>query len=168
MPDENGIPHATGRDGAPNGYSFITFDGNKYTWEFKAARRPAHYQMNIFAPEQVSAAKSAQTEVLVNVFGGSERSKVEMRLGENGPWIALRRVERPDPYFQLLKEREKSLDVGPDKPAGRKLPEIINSPHLWQGSLPANPPHGTHLVHVRTTDMFGQTYSDRRIIRISP
>ena len=37
--DEVGIPHATMNDGAPNGYSVITFDGNQYSVEFKAARK---------------------------------------------------------------------------------------------------------------------------------
>ena len=49
--DENGIPHATMSDGAPNGYSIVTFDGNEYSIRFKAARRPADHQMNIYAPE---------------------------------------------------------------------------------------------------------------------
>ncbi len=37
--DETGIPHATMNDGAPNGYSLLTFDGNSYSIRFKAARR---------------------------------------------------------------------------------------------------------------------------------
>ena len=38
--DERGIPHTTMRDGAPNGYSIITFDGAKATFDFKASRFP--------------------------------------------------------------------------------------------------------------------------------
>ncbi len=167
VPDENGIPHTTMRDGAPNGYSFITFDGNKYTLEYKAARRPANHQMNIFAPDVINAADASKTEVLVNVFAGSQRSKVEMRLGERGPWIPMRRVAREDPYFLALKEREKSFEVGPRSPAGRKLPEVIKSPHLWQAMLPANPPHGTHSISIRASDpLWPRAYTDRRVIRI--
>ncbi len=40
-PDEKGIPHTTMRDGALNGYSVFTFDGQKYDIEFHApAGRP--------------------------------------------------------------------------------------------------------------------------------
>ena len=161
-PDEVGVPHATMRDGAPNGYSIITFDGDRYSIEFKAARRPADYQMNIFAPEEVAVGQAAETEVFVNVFAGSERSSVDMRLGERGPWIGMERVEREDPYYLRMKQAEE----GPRPPAGRKLPKVVKSPHLWRAALPANATKGTHLIHVRTTDMFGQIYTDRRVIRI--
>jgi hypothetical protein len=32
--------------------------------------------------------------------------------------------------------------------------------------LPAGPPPGTHVLEVRSTDVFGQRFSDRRLIRI--
>jgi hypothetical protein len=161
-PDEVGLPHTTMRDGAPNGYSVITFDGPRYSIEFKAARRPATYQMNIMAPEDVAAEQAAETEVLVNVFAGSERSTVEMRLGEQGPWVALERVEREDPSYVAMKEAEgdgKGLH-------GRKLPKVVKSYHLWRALLPANPPTGMHLIHVRTKDMFGHVYTDQRALRV--
>lgn len=161
-PDERGIPHTTMRDGAPNGHSIFTFDGTKYSIEYKAARRPADHQMNIYAPEEIAAEDAAKTEVLVNVFAGSERSKVAMRLGESSPWITMQKVSREDPDYLAMKARE--MEKNP--PPGRKLPEIIKSPHLWQAILPASPPRGAHLIHVRTTDMFGKTYTDRRVIRV--
>jgi hypothetical protein len=46
------------------------------------------------------------------------------------------------------------------------MPKGIDSPHTWRATLPAKPPKGTQVIHVRTTDMFGQTYTARRIIRI--
>lgn len=160
-PDEVGIPHTTMRDGAPNGWAIVTFDGNKYSLEFRAARRPADYQMNIHAPQAVPAGKADQTEVLVNVFAGSERSTVDMRFSR-GEWVRLERVSRVDPYYAALKQAEDSEPP----PPGRQLPKGKPSTHLWRGVLPANPPRGTHLIEVRTTDMFGQTYTGRRIIRI--
>lgn len=161
-PDELGIPHTTMRDGAPNGYAIVTFNGKDYSIEFKAARRPASHQMTIFAPEVVNARDARQTEVVVNVFGGSERSTVEMRLGRSGPWTSLNRAQRPDPFYVAMNR----LEAGPNSPAGRKLPKVVSSSHIWVGRLPMNPPKGTHLIHVRTTDMFGRTYRDRRTIRI--
>ena len=52
-PDERGIPHTMMADGAPNGYSIISFDGAKYSLDFKAAGQPADYQMRIMMPELI-------------------------------------------------------------------------------------------------------------------
>ena len=159
--DEVGLPHATMTDGTPNGWSIATFDGNRCSVRFCPARRPANYQMNIYAPDAVAADHAAQTEVLVNVFAGSERSTVEMRLGE-GEWVKLERVEREDPSYAALKQAEE--DNPP--PAGRKLPKIQKSDHIWRGMLPDQLPRGTHVIEVRTTDVYGQSFTGRRVIRI--
>lgn len=168
--DVLGLPHATMRDGAPKGYSIITFDGNQYSVEFRAARRPAGYQMTIFAPEEIEQQQSAKTEVLVNVFAGSQRSKVEMRLGKDGAWQTLRKTVGPDPYYvamQQAEEKAQAKDATASGPArGRRIPKVLDCPHLWSGSLPPNPPKGSQVIFVRTTDMFGQTYTGQRIIRI--
>ena len=160
-PDEVGLPHTTMRDGAPNGWCVATFDGHEYSIEFRAARRPADYQMSIHAPEVVGIDETAAAEVLVNVFAGSERSTVEMRVGRS-PWVKLERVERPDPYLLSIKAAEESESP----PNGIKLPKPIDSAHIWLGRLPADLVRGTHMVEVRTTDVFGHTYSGRRIIRV--
>lgn len=163
--DERGIPHATMRDGAPNGWSVIEFDGRDYAVRFKAARHPASYQMNIFAPESVASADTAATEVLVNVFAGSERSSVEMRLGgvdADEMWTPLVLTDRKDPYYVAVREREARR-----RPLPRfGLPPPDWSRHIWVGRLPDSIPPGTHIIEVRTTDMFGQTYAARRLIRI--
>jgi hypothetical protein len=164
MPDEFGIPHAMMRDGAPNGWSILEIDGTRYSLRFQAASRPASHQLSIFAPEAVASRRAAQTEVLVNVFAGSERSQVEMKLGDTGPWQAMQRVERPDPFYLETLAREK-------REAARSsgVPRLMAaepSLHLWRGALPANPPPGIHRLEVRTTDVFGQSFSDLRMIRI--
>ncbi len=159
--DEVGIPHATMRCGAPNGYSIIRFDGQRYSIRFKAARRAADHQMNIFAPESITSEEAAETEVVVNVFAGSERTRVELRLGDAG-WTPLRREAREDPYY--LQAIERDLVRVPRPPIF--LPPAILSPHLWVGTLPENPPPGVHALEVRSTDMYGQTFRSHRFIRI--
>ena len=163
-PDETGIPHATMSDGAPNGYSIITFDADRYDIEFHAARRGPDYQMNIHAPEEAAADVAATVDVFVNVFAGSERSTVEMRLGDSGPWRPMTRTRTEDPYFVDMKK----LEEGPKPPPGRKLPNPGKSSHIWKAKLAAETPSpGTQFIHVRTTDMFGKTYTDQRAIRIT-
>jgi hypothetical protein len=164
LPDERGIPHTLMRDGAPNGYAIATFSDRKAKFDFKAARRPADYQMAIHAPEQVTVSQAAQTPVYVNVFAGSERSTVEMRIGSE-QWISLAQVREEDPYFVRLKEYE--AQQAP-LPPYRKLPQPMKSPHLWKGPLPAGLRPGVQLISVRTTDMYGRTFEDRRIITVLP
>jgi hypothetical protein len=159
--DEVGIPHATMRCGAPNGYSIIRFDGQRYSIRFKAARRAADHQMNIFAPESITSEEAAETEVVVNVFAGSERTRVELRLGDAG-WTPLRREAREDPYYLQAIERDLARVPRP----AFFLPPAILSPHLWVGTLPENSPPGVHALEVRSTDMYGQTFRSHRFIRI--
>ena len=161
-PDERGIPHTTMADGAPNGYSVITFDGHKYTLDFKAAGKPDSYQMNIQSPEAVTADKAGQTDIFVNVFNGSERSTVEMRLGTAGKWITMDRKVINDPGYAKLRESEESIKAKP----WRALPNPKKCPHLWHAKLPNKPSVGVHTLHVRTTDMHGRTHTGNRVIRI--
>ena len=160
--DEVGIPHATMRCGAPNGYSIIQFDGPRYSIRFKAARRSADHQMNIFATDATTSEHAAETEVLVNVFNGSKRTRVEMRLGEKGDWVPLRQEARKDPYYLAAIERDRQRAPRPQF----FLPPAIESPHLWVGTLPANPPTGTYTIEVRATDMYGQVFRAHHVIRI--
>ena len=163
-PDERGIPHTVMADGAPNGYSTITFDGHDYRLDFKAAGRSADYQMNIQAPESVRFDQAANTDVYVNVFNGSERSKVEMRLGEESPWLLMERTVMADPAYARLVESEKAVK---DKP-WLDLPKPKPSPHLWRHKLPSVSQPGTHALHIRATDRHGRIHSGRRVIRFVP
>jgi hypothetical protein len=161
-PDELGIPNAIGGDGSPNGYAFVTFTGNKYEIEYKGARKPASYQINIFAPDEISLEQATATEVIVNIFAGSEKSKVEYKLGEKGSWLPMVKTEMKDPYFLQLKKDEN--DAYPA--SWRKLANPFDSHHIWKANLPAAIEKGTQLITVRTTDMFGHTYTGYRVITI--
>jgi hypothetical protein len=118
--------------------------------------------MNIFTADATTSENAAETEVLVNVFSGSERTRVEMRLGEDGDWMPLRREAREDPYYLAAIERDLQRNPRPQF----FLPPAIESPHLWVGTLPANPPAGTYAIEVRATDMYGQVFRAHRVIRI--
>ncbi len=162
-PDDRGIPHSMMSDGAPNGYTIFTFDGQKYSLDFKAAGRPADYQMHIEAPDQVAQSATAETTIWVNVFNGSERSKVEMRCGE-AEWVQLEKADSVDPHFQRVYTYESQI-LSTYKP-WRELPKPHRSTHLWKGNLPANLSVGTHMIEVKTVDNEGRTFEEQRIIRI--
>lgn len=150
-PDEYGIPHAMTHCGSPNGYTFITFDGNTYKMRFKAPRGPASDQMHIYAHTEIEVGKSAETEVLVNVYFGSAKNKTEMRV-DTGDWVELKREAREDPYLAKV--------IHP----GHPLSQVT---HMWVGHLPGDLQPGGHTIHVRTTDMFDQTFTAARVFRVT-
>lgn len=169
--DEVGIPHATMNDGAPNGYSIITFDGNQYSIEFKAARKPAGYQMNIYAPNKVRLASLDTTKILVNVFAGSEKSIVEMKYGESKNWQRLKRVDVVDPeclrmhsLTPLMEEKYNGVEI--EKILGWTMDNPHISHHIWEGNLESSLSTGVHTITVKTTDMYGQSYKAHRIIYV--
>lgn len=163
-PDERGIPHATMADGAPNGYSIIRFDGTKYTLDYKAAGRPADYQMDIHAPEAITADKVGDTTVYVDLFNGSERSKVEMSLS-NGDWLPLAHTLEVEPLHQQSFDREAAI-LAKVPGAFREQPKPKPSTHLWKAKLAGKPAVGYHLLRVRGTDVNGKLHESQRVIRI--
>ena len=62
--------------------------------------------MNIWAPWAVASTETDKTEVIVNVFGGTQRSTVEIRLGEAGAWEPMAYMPQEDPYYKALKARD--------------------------------------------------------------
>ncbi len=173
--DEYGIPHTTMRDGVPNGYSIVTFDGGDYSIRFKAARRPADHQIAIHAPSQVI--EGSRHTIYANVFAGSERSRVEIRIrgvaddqaapvgetrGEHST-LMVRRIE-PDPAFIALRKREIEA-LAPDE---YPLPNPNPSHHLWRSDLLFEQAPGSYWVEVESIDMFGQRDVARRIVRVLP
>ena len=169
--DETGIPHATMNDGAPNGYSVVSFDGNRYSIRFKAARRPASYQMNIYLDDEISSSESDTVTVQVNIFAGSERSIVEMQAGKGNDWIRMEKIAAIDPECLRMHRLSPVLDRDVD---GQPLEEVFGykmdypsvSTHIWQANLPPDLPGGTHTLTVRTTDMFNQTWTGHRLFRV--
>lgn len=162
--DELGIPHATMSDGGANGYSIISFDGAKYALEYRAARRPADHQMSIYLPQEIYPNQAISTAMIVNVFFGSKKSKVEMRHLPDGEWKEMERIDGVDPFFADMKLAEAS----PTPPNGMPLPGPSVTDHLWRAMLPPVLNPGTHLFEVRTTDMHGKVHVDTESIRVLP
>lgn len=170
--DELGIPHTTMNDGAPNGYATIRFDGNQYSIRYKAARRPADYQMNIYLPDDISLAEADTTQVLVNFFNGTSRSKLRMRVDDQSDWMTLEQTEARDPANMKLHELSPILDLefkgeSLDETLGWKMDYPSKSRHFWKGKLPSGLKPGTHLLEVQATDFYGQTFTAHRIFRIN-
>ncbi len=163
-PDERGIPNTLMADGAPNGYSIMTFDGHNYSLDFRAAGRRKDYQMQIHAAEAVPVNQLEKTWIFANVFNGSEKSQVEMKIGDDGDWISMSYTQEADPTYLEVVEWEKSLGKVP----WRNLPKAADSTHLWKANLPAGLSPGTYFIHVRAKNFGGPAVTGRRVIRITP
>ncbi len=169
--DESGIPHATMNDGGPNGYSEISFDGNTYSIQFKAARRPADYQMNIYLPDDINQADLDTTTVLVNVFAGSSKSKITLNVEHHEGWTTLEFSPMRDPGVAAMAKYNPFLQsmvngTKMDTVFGWEMDNPSISRHIWKGKLPSNLPQGTHRLTIKSTDMFGQVAIGHRIFRV--
>ncbi|WP_437194283.1 calcineurin-like phosphoesterase C-terminal domain-containing protein [Planctomicrobium sp. SH527] len=162
-PDHHGIPHATMSDGTPNGYSVITFSKDKYKMDYRVAGAPVSYQMNIYAPEAIKANEQEHFEVSANVFNGSSKSQLKVRIPGKTEWIELQQVSEPDPNVLRLKQLEAAAGANL---IGRKLPNPANCSHLWKGEIPTAGLTGSELIEVQSLDQFGQTSTGYRLIRV--
>ncbi len=170
--DEQNIPHATMNDGTPNGYSIIHFDGNSYRVQYKAARRPENYQLNIYLADDVKRSDPKMREVLVNVFAGSERSVVEMKVSVTSNWQKMSPAKVADPECERMHKLSPLLkqSVGGvvlEDTFGYTMDKPGISTHIWRAELPDQLPPGTYSLQVRTMDMFGKKWESSRIFRIS-
>ena len=109
--------------------------------------------MQVQAPSAVARADLSETPVLVNFFGGNDRSELAMQVGDSGPWIPLEFAPQIDPLYARVTERESGQGASV-------------AAHMWEGRLPADLPVGGHLITVRALDMFGQEFWGTRIVRV--
>ncbi|MEM6708144.1 MAG: calcineurin-like phosphoesterase family protein [Pseudomonadota bacterium] len=176
--DERGIAVAEQQDGTPNGYHLLDVDGNALSVRFRAAGKPADYQMRILidadhyqyeaiarrdvrmgalldgslSVDQVPAAR-----ILVNLFDGGPKSTVSFAIG-NGPTLPMTRVQEMDPHTRELYDRFEA----------QKKPwvDAIPSSHLWAADLPDSLGAGTYTVTVKAVDEFGRTHHGHRILEV--
>ena len=161
-PDEYGVPHAMMQCGAPNGCMLLKITDFDYSLRFMPAQMDPSQQMHVFMPGSIPSAEVADTEVVANIWAGSSRSTVRMRI-DGGDWIPMTRDKRPDPYYQMAIMAE-SMNSNPQ---AMPMPKPKPSPHIWVATLPAGLAAGGHAVEVESTDMFGQVDRSNRIFRIT-
>ncbi len=160
--DEGGFPVTTMADGAPNGYILARFKGSDYQLRYKAARMPENYQMAIRTPDVVDQRDTGATEIVVNVFNGTEKSKVRMQVRGQKGWRAMQRSPGVDPFYDKMHQRDVAL-AGADR---RPLPGARLTQHLWRAHLPADLPVGVYVLEVEAIDMFGQVDRGIRLIEV--
>jgi hypothetical protein len=177
--DARGIPMALQSDGTPNGFHVLAVDGSGYTTTLVPAHDPARGQMRLMLDSQVhgsdkelfneyppgalltgpiGADRLGSTRLVVNVFDGGPRSKVEVSIA-GSPWQTLRKVERLDPFVVEVYERHRA--------SKKSWVEAGKSSHIWQAKLPATLEPGTHRVAVRATDEYGRTHNGSMVLEVT-
>lgn len=155
--NEEGIPIATQMDGVPNGYHIVEFQGNTYRERYKAAGGDPDFQMRIEVPStDLVAGELREAEVLVNLFNGSERSKVRFRV-DGGEWHTMQQQdEHVSPYYESLYESYEGPWSSPNP-----------TNHIWTAPLPElAKEQGIHKITVWTRDMYGQEFTQNKIIEV--
>jgi hypothetical protein len=176
--DVRGIPVALATDGSPSGFHVLHVEGNRATTRLIPSHDPSRSLLRIVldsqaheaAPEllrevppgalltgPIASAQIASTRVVVNFFEGGPRSTVELSAG-GGAFTPMQHVMRIDPFVQEVYGR----NPGARKPWVK--PEL--SSHLWQASLPANLPTGTHLLSVRAKDEHGGRHAASMVLEV--
>lgn len=161
--DAAGVPLSTMRDGTPKGYAFINFSDNTYTIDYKVAGKPADFRMEIFSPKIVAKGRNTGAGIFVNFFMGTEEDQVLYRIDE-GEWEEMSYVEEYDPsYVKLVYEWDLSEELMP----GRRSSNPVKSTHLWRGGIPTSLETGEHVIEIKATDMFGQTFTQKSSYRLA-
>ncbi len=165
-PDEYSRPHTQMADGAPNGYTLLHVDGNRYRTEFRAARRDAGHQMSLHLGED--------SMLTVNVFNGAEGDAVRMRvlpgssIGDAGahstPWTSMAHTVTTDPHLEAVFARESAIDD--DLRGYRTVSRPKESFHIWTAEVPGGLPAGTHMLEVTHTDLYGTERVMRRSFHV--
>ena len=160
--DAEGIPESTMRDGTPKGYLIMDFNGNSYSYEYKAYGKPANYKMRLYAPMAVRQGNRTTGELIVNFFQGHEKDKVSYRI-DGGEWKKMNRFETTDPYMSTIQYK---WDHTLNPPEGRRPSNPVNSKHIWKTRLATNLSIGLHTIEVKAEDFLGRTYFDKTTYRI--
>ncbi len=176
--DDRGIPTTHQRDGTPNGYHVMHVNGNRLTLRYKAAGKPADYQMRITLDTafhqssknglrdyrmgqllggRVDAEQLSSTFVVVNLFDGGSRSTVEYRIGDRA-FEPMARAFRTDPFVEelFLRNAESKKSWVSAQP----------SSHVWTARLPADLQPGAHTIVVRAVDEYGQRHQGRKLFEL--
>lgn len=153
--NEEGIPIATQMDGVPNGYHMVEFEGNTYRERYKAAGKDPGFQMRIERPStSLTTAKAQEAKVLVNLFNGSAESEVRFQI-DDGKWHEMQQQdERISPFYESLYNNYDGAWSNPSP-----------TNHIWEAGLPELT-EGIHKITVWTRDMYGQEFSQSKVIEI--
>ncbi|TVP43516.1 MAG: metallophosphoesterase [Mongoliibacter sp.] len=162
MDEELAVPTSTMRDGSPNGYVFMDFDGVSYVARYKPARRSADYQIEIFTPKAIKQGARTSAGFYANFFTGTKNDDVKFRIND-GEWKKMNNIEDYDPSYLVEMFR---WDTSETPLEGRRPSNPVRTDHLWRTAIPAGLPVGEHTLEVMAEDMYGNTHYASKKFRV--
>jgi hypothetical protein len=96
--------------------------------------------------------------VIVNVFDGGPKTKVELAIGDAAP-SAMTPDRREDPLAKELFARNEATK----KPWVKA--EV--SSHIWTARLPSDLKPGTHTLNVIVQDEYGRSFTEHAILEVT-
>lgn len=179
--NEDDVPGTMMRDGTPNGYSFISFIGNKYIIDWKVAGSPNSHTMNIHVPRGIVSNSTEKILLSVNFFNGSEQTKLKYRILGITEWKSMVKVNKPDPYFLKLYERYQGfMKIGLptlwnnyadladiEYPLSMRFSRPVNSTHIWEANIGSDWPEGRHVIEVQAEDRYGRIFNEYHTMRVT-
>ncbi len=167
FPDEYGIPHAVMSDGTPAGYGILKIADNQAKLHWQSSRRSADFQMHIHVPAKVETQNTPGLLISANIFNAMPDADVQMRIGENGPWITMEQVIDQDPLRKEMLEQENAIREQFEDFPGLEMRGAANSYKLWQAEIPEKLEPGMHLIHIRSKDRWWE-HEGKKILWVKP
>ncbi len=160
--NDKGVPVSRMRDGTPKGYGYLTFNKNKYYFDYKVAGKAADYRFEIYAPKVVEYKKGTSAGIYANFFIGSKYDQVFCRI-DQGDWTKMRYVLDYDPSFLHQLHEWDFTEVLFE---GWRPSNPVKCNHLWRSPIPTGIEPGEHIIEIKATDMFGRTFTQKSSYKI--
>lgn len=161
--DHNQIPITTQRDGVPNGYHLFTFEGTSYAEQLVGQKKPKDQQIRIELPNTSILKEDMPDSLVVNVLNGNERNRVWYRLND-GEWKKMEQATRTSPYYEYL------LQAFPAQwasdPSLKSFVKAVPTNHIWVSDLTLDAAHSLWKIEVKTTDAYGNEWSEMKVVEI--
>ncbi len=160
--NQQGVPVSTMRDGTPKGYCFLSFEGNRYSFDYRVAGQPAEYKIGLYAPSVVTEGQNGRYDLYANFYQGSDRDSLQFRI-DGGSWRSMQRVEEPDPVMSGVRYR---WDTANKPLTGTRPSTPVVSTHLWRARLSGKLTVGEHSIEVQAKDAYGRTFTASTALRV--
>lgn len=168
--DSQGIPLALMQYGSPRCYFVVDFSKDGYSFSFKGVGHSSCEMASVWikgdnsSDEDVPVLKDLpEGEIVVNVYGGGDSTKVEVSL-DGKSWTRLERFKMIDPSVARIAYMNKEGGL-PTRYSRRQPLRKTPSPHIWRTSPVSLGGRASGVLTFRVTDSRGlKPFEFKRII----
>ncbi|MBN1118325.1 MAG: calcineurin-like phosphoesterase family protein [Bacteroidales bacterium] len=156
--NSDSIPEAVCSDGSPSGFYVLDFSDSDYKRSFIPAGKSKDFQLRVSVPDvKVSFDSLPNTEIVVNVFDGEEKTLVLCEF-DNYPADTMKYFYGQDPYMVRNNFKRLTYDGW--------NPPLTTSTHLWKSGIPADIKRGTHTLKITAFLSNGEKHTTYKVFEI--